>query len=148
MRKKAVIIDIDGTLANIGNSLHILAAEVTDYDEWMRATVKSPPNAWCVTLIDAMWAQGYEIVFVTGRNSKYKDATKKWLDRNINIRNYKLIMRPNEDFRPDDVVKEDLYNNEVKKSYDILFVVDDRKRVVDTWRRLGLTCLQCAEGNY
>lgn len=37
---------------------------------------------------------------------------------------------------------------EVKGKYDVLFCVDDRKQVTDMWRRNGLICLQCAEGNF
>jgi hypothetical protein len=31
---------------------------------------------------------------------------------------------------------------------DILFAVDDRQQVVDMWRRNGITCLQCDEGQF
>jgi len=147
MKKKAIIVDIDGTLADVSDTLHLLEKD-NPWDEWIEATKKSPSNEWCVKLINAMYFQGYDIVFVTGRNSRYKDTTKKWLDKHIEVRDYKLIMRHHNDFRSDELVKEDLYHNEVEKKYDILFVVDDRKRVVDMWRRLGLTCLACAEGNY
>jgi hypothetical protein len=30
----------------------------------------------------------------------------------------------------------------------ILFVVEDRSRVVEMWRSEGLTCLQCAHGDF
>jgi hypothetical protein len=30
----------------------------------------------------------------------------------------------------------------------ILFVVDDRRRIVEMWRSEGLVCLQCAPGEF
>lgn len=148
MKKKAIIVDIDGTLADISTTIHILEKDATNWDEWAEATRKCPSNKWCEELIDAMYVRGYHIVFVTGRNNKYRALTKEWLKRHTTVKDYTLVMRPNNDFRSDELVKEDLYYDEVEKRYDILFVVDDRQRVVDAWRKLGLVCLQCARGDY
>lgn len=57
-------------------------------------------------------------------------------------------MRKTGDYRKDCIVKEEIYRKDIEPIYDILFCVDDRKQVVDAWRELGLTCLQCAEGNF
>ena len=38
--------------------------------------------------------------------------------------------------------------DELKDKYNILAVFDDRNRVVDMWRSLGLTCLQVYYGNF
>jgi hypothetical protein len=62
-----------------------------------------------------------------------------------------LMMRPdNRRHDPDKDIKQDMLNeilNTVDKS-NILYAVDDRKRVVDMWRSNGITCLQVAEGNF
>ena len=42
----------------------------------------------------------------------------------------------------------EIYDNELKGKYNIKFIVDDRDQVVKMWRSLGLTVLQCAEGNF
>lgn len=44
-------------------------------------------------------------------------------------------------------IKDEIYTNFLQHK-DVLFVVDDRKQVVDMWRSKGLTVLQCAEGNF
>ncbi len=63
-----------------------------------------------------------------------------------------LHMREDGDFRKDSIIKEEILNKYLKdnnlKVDDIAFVVDDRKKVVDMWRRRGITCLQCAEGHF
>ena len=50
--------------------------------------------------------------------------------------------------RKDAITKSELYDNNIKGKYEILFVLDDRKQIVDKWRELRLTCLQIADGNF
>ena len=52
------------------------------------------------------------------------------------------------DQRPSPVVKTEHYTNSIEGKYQIMFVLEDRKKNVDEWRRLGLTCLQNDEGNF
>ena len=58
-----------------------------------------------------------------------------------------LFMRMAGDKRPDYVVKKDILDNFIKIS-DVWFVLDDRKSVVDMWRKAGLRCLQVQEGDF
>jgi hypothetical protein len=57
-------------------------------------------------------------------------------------------MRAEGDTRKDSIIKEEIYRAEIENKYNVLFVLDDRNQVVELWRRLGLTCLQVAEGNF
>ena len=94
-----------------------------------------------------MKSYGYKIYFVTGRGENYRKMTVDWLIQ-YNVFYDELHMRKNQDFREDSEVKEEIYINEIEKIAQVLFVVDDRKSVVERWRKLGLTCLQCAEGDF
>ena len=57
-------------------------------------------------------------------------------------------MRKDYDNRQDAVIKEEIYKLHIQPKFNVLFCVDDRKQVVDMWRRIGLICLQCAEGEF
>ena len=58
-------------------------------------------------------------------------------------------MRDVGDSRRDSVVKGELFSAYVDGVYDVRLVFDDRDQVVtETWRTLGLTCFQVAEGNF
>lgn len=46
------------------------------------------------------------------------------------------------------IVKEDAFRALVAPRYAVLGVVDDRTKAVRMWRRLGLICLQVAEGDF
>jgi hypothetical protein len=74
--------------------------------------------------------------------SEYKDKTEKWLAKHSVPHDF-LYMRPLEDKRPDDVVKQEILDTLLPKKELIEFVVDDRQSVVDMWRKNGLTVLQC-----
>jgi hypothetical protein len=90
-----------------------------------------------------------EIILVSGRSERYRDVTEYWLRRHgLFIFRAKLLMRPLDDRRSDELVKRDLYDQHVKPFYRVLYVFDDRDKVVKMWRDLGLTCLQVAEGNF
>lgn len=98
-----------------------------------------------------------EILFVTGRSEKYREQTVDWLANNLgygdpesqkaNI-SKNLYMRKNGDYRPDYVIKEEIYKNKIESRYKVQAVFEDRKTVVDMWRKLGLTCYQPCDGNY
>ena len=58
-------------------------------------------------------------------------------------------MRPHKtmNFIPDEILKKDMLDNHVDID-DVFLVVDDRNKVVDMWRSLGLTVFQVAPGDF
>ena len=86
----------------------------------------------------------FSVLFVTGRPVEYEEKTVAWL-RKFAIRRkqtFALYMRPTGDCRPDSVVKEEIYHEKIKPFYEVVAIFEDRTRVVDMWRSLGLTCFQ------
>ena len=59
-----------------------------------------------------------------------------------------LLMREDDDYRDDSIVKPELLDKAGIKLDDILCVFEDRNRMVKKWRELGLTCVQVNEGNF
>jgi hypothetical protein len=57
-------------------------------------------------------------------------------------------MRARGDGRPDEIVKKELYRKRVAPRWKVTAVLDDRDKVVRMWRRIGLTVLQVAEGDF
>lgn len=148
--KKTILVDLDGTLTNCDHRVHFLYPKVGGKKDWKsfyEAMGDDEIHLWCHELMIAMQKQGYGIVFVTGRDENYRDLTTAWLEKH-NVSYDELHMRKFGDHRDDYLVKEEIYNSEIKPRMNVLFVVDDRKSVVEKWRQLGLVCLQCAEGNF
>ena len=89
----------------------------------------------------------FEIILVTGRQERFRKVTETWLAWH-EIPFGPLLMRADNDQRPDSEVKQDILNSLKAQGKQILFTVDDRQSVVDMWRANGITCLQCQKGNY
>jgi hypothetical protein len=86
-------------------------------------------------------------LLVTGRDEKYREETEKWLD-SARIAYDRLFMRGYSNTQRDDIIKREIYEVSIRDNYRILFVLDDRDRVVAFWRSIGITCLQVADGSF
>lgn len=133
---KAVICDIDGTLAHMVNRspydpTKYLDDEVDDFIHWAFARLSENATR----------------IIVSGRDVDYKADTEQWL-ANHGITYDFLYMRPYKDKRNDAIVKREIYETYIKGKYDVRCVLDDRNRVVKMWREQGLKCLQVADGDF
>lgn len=142
----AIIVDLDGTLANHDHRLPFIKKDKPDWDSYHQYVLHDSINPWCKTICD--WAEmaKVRILIVSGRMGTIQvlKDTHKWLDRHEILKEYTLLRKP-KDFRPDHVVKKEMYENRIKDFYKVLFVLDDRGSVVKMWRKLGLVCLQCSD---
>jgi len=148
--KDTVLVDLDGTLANIDHRLHFVKQAKPDWDAFYNACDEDTPNEWCVKLIYAMQNVGCRILIVSARSKVVEEKTKSWLSKHLGmmvdldrrIVNYDelIMLREVGDYTPDVDLKMRWLATQDKER--ILFVVDDRKRLVDAWRREGLVCLQ------
>ena len=60
-----------------------------------------------------------------------------------------FLMRADEDYRSDDLVKKDLLEEMIKLGFNPILAVDDRNQVVEMWRANDIPCFQCVEdGNF
>lgn len=133
----AIIVDLDGTLA-IHNGRNPYEGEKCESDKLNISVAK---------VIDMFYKTDVEILLVSGRTERAREATKAWL-LNHDIIWSRLYMRPDGDGRKDSIVKEEIYNNHIKDKYNVLLVLDDRNQTVAKWRELKLPTWQVAEGNF
>lgn len=143
-KEECIIVDIDGTLAHIADGR-------SPYDA-SRAMNDSLDDA--VSVVTAMmYNHGYKVIILTGRNEEHREVTEQWLEAN-NVQYDELYTRLNSDVDEkgkqleDSIVKERLFRTHVEPRFNVKFVLDDRNRVVQKWRSLGLKCFQVAEGNF
>lgn len=136
MLQPAIVCDIDGTLAHMRDR--------SPYDWGKVGNDKVDiPIAWLTSIL----FRSVSVILVSGRDASCHKETQDWLAKN-GICYTKLIMRKEGDNRPDEVVKEEMFNENIRGNYNVKFVLDDRNKVVDMWRQLGLKCLQVAEGDF
>lgn len=137
---KAILCDIDGTVAKMDGN-----RGPYEYD---KVHLDVPvPNI--VELVQVLRAAGYRIIFMSGREDACEVQTRAWLVANhVALPGDWLLMRKTGDYRPDEIVKEEIYRQRIAPVHKVLLVLDDRNKVVDMWRRIGLTCLQVAAGAF
>lgn len=146
--KNTVIFDLDGTLCDITHRLHFIQRDKKDWDQFYLHCVFDEPKKEIIHLFHSLQNNPpVELYIVSGRNDKVKKETLNWLNK-YKIYPDKLIMRPEGDYTPDDQLKRSwLISGLLGIKQNILFCVDDRQRVVDMWRKEGLTCLQVEAWN-
>lgn len=134
-----IIVDIDGTLADLTHRLHFL--EKKDYDGFYGAMGEDTPKTTIITIIQALQRMDHKLLLCSGRPDNYRMETAVWLE-NKDIRFKELYMRPAGDFRPDHVIKEELYNQMLADGYHPVVAIDDRPSIITMWKSKGLEVLR------
>ena len=134
----AILIDVDGTVA-----LH----NGRDPFDWSKLS-QDTPNKSVIEIVNRVGSTGIHLIFITGREEKYRTETENWLSKYIDIP-FELYCRITNDFRKDEVVKKEIYEKYIMGNFSVIGVFDDRNRVVSMWReKLGLVCFQVSEGDF
>lgn len=142
---KAVLFDLDGTIADVAHRRHLTKEHWPSFE---RSCVTDKPVKAVVDLLDVLREAGFLIWIVSARTSAVRGYTEDWL-KEYDIKYDHLVMRELYDSRPDEIVKREwLEEGRLPPVDQIAFVVDDRNKVVNMWREMGITCLQCAPGDF
>jgi acid phosphatase class B len=153
-KQEAVIFDIDGTVANIDHRLHLIEKSadrpVVSWDNFFAEMHLDGLYDYAKDIVDICRMRQYAILFVTGRGEEYREKTEKWLFENLRLypMQYTMFMRPTGDHMQDDHMKEGILNREILPHYNIRFVLEDRMRVVQMYRKNGLRVLHVEDGLY
>lgn len=123
-----VLCDLDGTIAKNNSGRGFYDWTRVGEDDLVRAVQEA---VW------GLYAQGYQIIFMSGRDAVCRQQTYDWLVTHRMVFT-DLFMRPEGDMRPDDVVKLELFNKHIRDKYRVGAVFDDRLSVSRLWHALGL----------
>lgn len=143
----AVIFDMDGTLADCEHRRHFVSGKKKYFDKFYQAMGEDSRNDVICGLCNMYHMNGWHIIICTGRPESYREITEQWL-KNNGVFYKELRMRPDErQYDPDFEIKQDMLND-ILRERRVMVAVDDRKQVVDMWRRNGITCMQVADGDF
>lgn len=132
----ALIVDVDGTLANMGSR------SPNAFDK-VHMDMIVPHVARVVAAMSAT----HKVIVMSGRPETCRDATERWLAEN-GVAYELLLMRRADDSLADYVVKESLFRQYVLGNWTVDLVFDHRDSVVLMWRSLGLNCFQVSYGDF
>lgn len=135
----AVICDLDGTLALVGNRSPYDASNCDKVDEI---------NVAVLEVLVGLNRLQYEIILVSGRETKYRGDTEKFLVK-YDVPYDRLYMRETNDKRKDSIIKKEIYEKYIQPYYNIFLVLDDRDQVVEMWRKdLKIPTFQVNYGDF
>ena len=153
--KKIFIFDLDGTLCNLDNRLHLISdKENKKWDEFFDRCdedrlYKSMGNFFKTIMKlkekNDLDYKGYNIIIYiwTARPFKCFEKTKKWMKDNLNFELTKenSKFRKDNDMREDYIIKEEFLKELSEEQLkNIHCIYDDKLEVVSMYRRNGLVC--------
>lgn len=158
-----IIFDLDGTLADCEHRRWLIDKTKRNgspnWGAFYAACVDDKPIAPIVDMFRMLHDGGTQLEIWSGRSDEVRWDTMNWLTKHVfwgndnwtlsdSDRHVRLLMRPKSSMIPDDQLKEQWLDQALRDGLQITAVVDDRQKVVNMWRRRGIICLQCAEGDF
>jgi len=146
--KSSFVMDLDGVVVR-GEMRDQYRDQINNNDYgWFRDQVSHFRGfKWSCEMIKSL-AKDHIILFVTARNEEFRQQTVNWIKHHIGIKNYKLLMRSDEEGiaqTPDVDVKRRIFNDKIYGRFDVLAAFDDKKEIINLWRSLGITALHNVE---
>jgi len=139
-----VIVDIDGTLADCEHRMEHIKKHPRDWDSFYSLVSGDTPHYEIITMVNAL-ANEYVILLMTGRREETREDTENWLAEH-EVVYHALMMRP-----PGNRDDDHTWKISIGRMFglqNIAFVIEDRNRIVEAWRNVGVRCIQVADGPF
>lgn len=137
MKNKAIIVDLDGTLALI---------ERDPYTE-QHLIMEDRLNGTLYDVVMFYKELGHDILIVTGRWEEHFSLTMDWL-KQFKIEPTELLMRPVTNYDSGTRLKEWYLENIIQNKYDVVLAFEDVFKIAQMYRRHGVPCWQVSQDPY
>jgi uncharacterized HAD superfamily protein len=135
--RKYVIVDIDGTVADVRHRLHhIKGPGKKNWKAFFEGMDRDKPLLEMLDHVRNLSSK-HRILIVTGRPEHYRTRTEAWLKKH-GVKYERLYMRKSGDHRPDYESKSAVLHEIDPK--DIVLAIDDRLPVCEMWEKHGIKC--------
>lgn len=139
MRRRARILDVDGTLCDVTSVRHhvLRPRAEKDFDAFHAGSATCPPNQLALDYAVETVALGMVPVVVTARMERWSTLTQAWLDQHMPVAFDGPFHRAEGDTRSDRIVKLEILRY-LRRHYDIRGAIDDNPEVVALWESQGI----------
>lgn len=137
-KPQAVIVDMDGTLADVSGIRHYVKRPVhqKDFESFHKASIFAPVNSAPAALVRRAHEDGTAVFVVTARRAKWEKPTRMWLEKH-EVHYDALCMRGNRDDRKDFDVKRDILKK-IRETHEVILAIDDNPSVIKLWTEEGI----------
>lgn len=140
-KQRAVIFDMDGTLADVSSIRHFLHSDTNgfgfkNFDKFHLESVNVPANSQVVNQAQVCHMLGVAVIIVTARKQRWARHTAMWLALN-NVPSDAMFMRGDNDHRKDFDVKSDILDA-IQHTWNVIHAVDDNPAVIALWNERGI----------
>lgn len=157
------IFDYDGTLSDPTHRRHLVGKGPNkNFNKFLKECVNDTPIRANLSLFVNLSLLEYTETFIlSGREYSVFDQSVDWLMKHCNFAPAyrdelatRLFMRSEKDYRPDEVVKPELYEMLIDHlnwrygvdRWEIMGVFDDRPKVVRKWQEMGIYTWDVGQG--
>lgn len=150
LRPPAVIIDIDGTLADVHCFSHHIVKHPgqrhKDFGEFHKRTPHAEPKQQALNYIDDALEAGMALIILTARREMWLEASRQFIDRVIKVP-YELHMRPDDDFGNDIQFKKH-HLKYLRRHYDVRGAIEDNPQVAAMFEKAGVPVELVPDGRW
>lgn len=137
-RPKATLLDMDGSLVDVSSALSHVLKQTKDWDAFHSEACLCPPLQEGIEFAIERYNAGDTIVVGTARMQTWHRPSRLWLEKELPMPFDGPFMREDGDFRPDYIVKREMYHR-LSLVYDIRYALEDSPAVIEVWKELGIT---------
>lgn len=134
---RAIICDIDGTIAELGKRNPY--DQSTCYDDEVIEPVCN------LMLLLSTW---YKLIFMSGREEPCRFNTLRWLKEKAKLPVEALYLNQEAERRSSTITKTEMFKKHIKGKYYISYVIEDRDKNIRAWQELGLCTLTVGDDNF
>ena len=135
--RDAVIFDLDGTLCDTAEIVHLIEGDDKDFAAFHAASATCPAHEDVVQAAREQAELGRAVIVVTSREFVWRDVSLDWLVAH-DVPYDALHMRIVGDYRKDVVVKAEILQQVVDDGFTVREAWDDKDAVIDLWRENGI----------
>lgn len=149
-RRDAVLVDMDGTLANVSSIRHLVDGIKTkkDFNAFHQASEFVPANKQAIDFCVRHHKAGNAVLILTARMRMWEGATERFLIRElVPYAPYvaPIWMRADGDYRKDREVKSEIYD-QIIQTYNVVAACDDNPAIVELWDERGVPEIDVVPG--
>jgi beta-phosphoglucomutase-like phosphatase (HAD superfamily) len=144
MDSPIAVVDIDGVLADARHRQHHVQVYPKNWDAFFRAAPYDEPLPEGFAVVREL-ASRYEIVYLSGRPERIREATQRWLTKH-DAPAGRLVLRKDHDRRPAPIMKLAVLRK-LAKQHSIAIVVDDEPEVCEAFQTAGFQTYQATWAN-